>query len=35
MHRLVTALTSISMSTGEAAGGQDDTYGSALEAHPG
>jgi hypothetical protein len=35
MHRLVTALTSISTSTGKAAGGQDDTYGFALQAHPG
>jgi Transposase, Mutator family len=35
MHRLVTALTSHSTLTGETAGGHDDTYGSALEAHPG
>jgi hypothetical protein len=35
MHRLVTALTSISTSTGKAAGGHDDTYGFALQAHPG
>jgi len=35
MHRLVTALTSHSNWTGEAAGGHDDTYGFALEAHPG
>jgi putative transposase len=35
MHRLVTALTSHSTSTGEAAGGHDDTYGFALQAHPG
>ena len=35
MHRLVTALTSHSIWTGEAAGGQDDTYGFALAAHPG
>ena len=34
-HRLVTALTSHSIWTVEAAGGQDDTYGSALAAHPG
>jgi hypothetical protein len=35
MHRLVTALTSHSIWTGEADGGQDDTYGFALAAHPG
>jgi putative transposase len=35
MHRLVTALTSHSNWTGEAAGGHDDTYGPALSAHPG
>src|SRR5512132_1747046 len=35
MHRLITALTSHSTSTGKAAGGHDDTYGFALSAHPG
>src|SRR5215218_9307684 len=36
MHLRVTALTSIPVDRiGEAAGGQDDTYGSALSAHPG
>src|SRR5436189_1589496 len=36
MHLRVTALTSISMTrSGEAVGGQDDTYGFALSAHPG
>src|SRR5215213_10217240 len=36
MHLRVTALTSIPVDRiGEAAGGQDDTYGSALAAHPG
>jgi hypothetical protein len=35
MHLRVTALTSNGWSIGEAAGGQDDTYGFALEAHPG
>src|SRR5688500_13116256 len=36
MHRRVTALTSISViRSAEAAGGQDDTYGFALAAHPG
>jgi hypothetical protein len=36
MHLRVTALTSVSIDRiGEAAGGQDDTYGFALEAHPG
>src|SRR5215211_7051436 len=35
MHLLVTALTSTAGRIDEAAGGQDDTYGFPLTAHPG
>ena len=35
MHLLVTALTSTAGRIDQAAGGQDDTYGFALTAHPG